>query len=533
MIETSALIINAQMQNRTRIYTVSQVNSLIKGILGSNLPRQMTVSGEISGWKGAHSSGICYFSLKDEGAVLPCVMWPDKFAKVKFRPENGLAIFGTGYISVYELQGKYQFYIESMEPAGKGALWLAYEQTKNRLAEEGLFDKAHKKPLPKYPKRIGILTSESGAAVRDIEKSIFDRWSCVLCLYPVPVQGEGAAEKIAAALRDVNKRNRELKLDILIVGRGGGSLEDLWAFNEEILARAIFDSKIPVISAVGHEIDTTIADLVADARASTPTKAGVTAVPDMQEVLGQLASMETRLQGETKAKLKLAQQSLETVLASAVFRNPLLPVRDREQQLDDLRTAITDSIRGLLAQALRKLTESHEQVRKIEPYRLLRGNIVSLQTLEHRVEMAMQSILNKATQSFNDKAASLKNAIAGLLANTRQRLQFNREEIARIRPEGILRKKSLELSSATAKASAAMKAVVGRLQMQVIARENKLAGLNPKSVLQRGYSITTNKKTGLLIRNLEDVQITDYIITELAQENLIESKVTKKQNRNK
>ena len=354
-----------------------------------------------------------------------------------------------------------------------------------------------------------------------------------LFLYPVPVQGEGAAEKIAAALRDVNKRNRELKLDILIVGRGGGSMEDLWAFNEEILARAIFDSKIPVISAVGHEIDTTIADLVADARASTPTKAGVTAVPDIQEVLGQLASMETRLQGETKAKLKLAQQSLETVLASAVFRNPLLPVRDREQQLDDLRTAITDSIRGLLAQALRKLTESHEQVRKIEPYRLLRGNIVSLQTLEHRVEMAMQSILNKATQSFNDKAASLKNAIAGLLANTRQRLQFNREEIARIRPEGILRKKSLELSSATAKASAAMKAVVGRLQMQVIARENKLAGLNPKSVLQRGYSITTNKKTGLLVRNLEDVQITDYIITELAQENLIESKVTKKQNRNK
>ncbi len=411
---------------------------------------------------------------------------------------------------------------------------LAFEQMVKRLQIQGLFDEVHKKALPAYPQRIGILTSESGAAVEDIKDSIWNRWPCVrLFLYPVPVQGEGAAEKIAAALRDVNKRNKELKLDILIVGRGGGSMEDLWAFNEEILARAIFDSKIPVISAVGHEIDTTIADLVADARASTPTKAGVTAVPDMQEVLGQLVYFEKRLDSTVRTELRLCRESLQTLLASSVFRNPLLPVRDREQQLDDLRTAITDSIRGLLAQALRKLTESHEQVRKIEPYRLLRGNIVSLQTLEHRVEMAMQSILNKATQSFNDKAASLKNAIAGLLANTRQRLQFNREEIARIRPEGILRKKSLELSSVTAKASAAMKAVVGRLQMQVIARENKLAGLNPKSVLQRGYSITTNKKTGLLVRNLEDVQIADYIITELAQENLIESKVTKKQNRNK
>ncbi len=155
-----------------------------------------------------------------------------------------------------------------------------------KLAAEGIFDEAHKKPLPAYPMRIGILTSESGAAIEDIKDSIWNRWPCArLFLYPVPVQGEGAAEKIAAALRDVNRRNNKLSLDVLIVGRGGGSPEDLWAFNEEVLARAIYDSRIPVISAVGHEIDTTIADLVADARASTPTKAGVVAVPDMQEVL--------------------------------------------------------------------------------------------------------------------------------------------------------------------------------------------------------------------------------------------------------
>jgi exodeoxyribonuclease VII large subunit len=452
------------MKNGTKIYTVSQVNSLIKGILGSNLPGQMTVSGEISGWKGAHSSGIYYFSLKDEGAVLPCVMWPDKFRKVKFRPENGLAIFGTGYISVYELQGKYQFYIESMEPAGKGVLWLAYEQTKNRLAEEGLFDKAHKKPLPKYPRRIGILTSESGAAVRDIEKSIFDRWSCVLCLYPVPVQGEGAAEKIAAAIRDVNRRNRALRLDTLIVGRGGGSMEDLWAFNEEILARAIFGSKIPVISAVGHEIDTTIADLVADMRASTPTRAGAVAVPDKKEVLEVLTDMERRLAREIDSRLELSAERLQTLLASSVFRNPLLPVRNREQQLDEMGGTLEELIRDMLASAREKLREYYEQVVKIEPHRLLGKHTVDLNNLINRLAVAAKAVTNKA-------------------------------------------------------------------QVQLTAQGSRLAALNPKSVLNRGYSITTSKRTGRLIKRPVDIEIGYTMVTELANENLIESKVTKKQNK--
>jgi exodeoxyribonuclease VII large subunit len=313
-----------------------------------------------------------------------------------------------------------------------------------KLQEEGLFDEVHKKALPAYPQRIGILTSESGAAVEDIKDSIWNRWPCVrLFLYPVPVQGEGAAEKIAAALRDVNKRNRELKLDILIVGRGGGSMEDLWAFNEEILARAIFDSKIPVISAVGHEIDTTIADLVADARASTPTKAGVTAVPDIQEVLEQLA----RLQERAESKVKLL-------------------VHNAEQLSDELWIRLTGSVKQLLAKSRIRLYAIDEQIRKIEPHRLLGKKTVDLNNLKNQTNTAIQKIINKC-------------------------------------------------------------------EMQLIAQKNLLEGLNPKSVLQRGYSITTNKKTGLLIRNLKDVQITDYIITELAQENLIESKVTKKQNRNK
>jgi exodeoxyribonuclease VII large subunit len=455
------------MKNRTKIYTVSEVNSLIKEILENNLPGRLTVTGQISDWRGPHTSGHCYFSLKDEGSVLPCIMWGSNFAKVKFKPENGLAIFGTGHIDIYEPQGKYQFYVERMEPAGVGALQLAFEQMVRRLEAQGLFDEAHKKPIPQYPERIGILTSESGAAIEDIKDSIWNRWPCVrLFLYPVPVQGEGAAAEIASGLRDINRRNKKLKIDILIVGRGGGSMEDLWAFNEEVLARAIFDSKIPVISAVGHEVDTTIADLVADRRASTPTKAGVVAVPDMQEVLGQLAYFQKRLGSVLRAKLELCQENLQTVLARAVFRNPLLPVRYREQQLDEIVTNLAGLIKELTAEGKDKLHNFYEQIVKIEPHRLLGRRTVELNDWKNRAGTAVKAIMNKCGMQFETQ-------------------------------------------------------------------KNRLAGLNPKSVLQRGYSITTNKRTGLLVKNLADVQVADSIITELAGENLIESKVTNKQNRNK
>jgi len=446
---------------QAKIYTVSQINSLVKVVLKESLPPRLIVRGEISDWKH-HTSGHCYFSLKDKSGILPCVMWASEFRNVKFSPEDGMAVLATGHIDVYTVGGKYQLYVDKLEPEGVGALQLAFEQMYKRLKAEGLFEEKYKKRLPRYPMRIGILTSESGAAVHDIKDSIHNRWSCAeLFLYPVPVQGEGAAEKIAAALKDVNKRNKELRLDILIVGRGGGALEDLWAFNEEVLVRAIFDSKIPVISAVGHEIDTTLADLVADARASTPTKAGVAAVPDMREIMGQLANVKSRLEENLTAKLKLAWQSLETVLASAVFKNPLLAVHNREQQLDELGLKLMDSVKGLLVEARGRLRASYEQIVKIEPHRLLGKKMVDLNNLKNQAHTAMQTIINKC-------------------------------------------------------------------KMRLIAQKNLLEGLNPKSVLQRGYSIATNKKTGLLIRSLDDIQVGDFLITELANENLIESKVTKK-----
>jgi exodeoxyribonuclease VII large subunit len=403
-------------QPKSRIFTVSQITSLIKTSLENSLPGRVTITGEISGFK-RHSSGHCYFDLKDENAVLPCVMWGSDFTKLKFKPENGLAVVAKGHIDVYPPQGKYQFYADSMIPAGMGALQLAFEQMKKRLEAEGLFRDEHKKPLPKFPFRIGILTSKSGAALHDIIDSIYNRWPVAnLLFYDVPVQGEGAAEKIAAAIKDVNRRNAVLKLDVMIVGRGGGSMEDLWAFNEEIVARAIFASEIPVISAVGHEVDWTIADYVADARASTPTKAGMIAVPDIKEVLQQIDSAGKRIGQDTESILKLSAQRLKTILAAAVFRSPALIVRNREQFLDELEN------------------------------------------------------------NLPQKAGRLLSAV--------------------------------------------------KLQIETLAA--KLVACNPKSVLNRGYSIAKNAITGKVVTSAADVSIGDIMITELANENSIESKVIKK-----
>lgn len=435
-------IMNADMaKNKPTIYTVTQISRLIKETLEDNLPPRLTVSGEISGWKH-HTSGHCYFSLRDEDVILPCVMWASKFNKVKFQPENGMATLASGHIDVYLPGGKYQLYVDKLEPAGVGALQLAFEQMVKRLTAEGLFKEEHKKPLPPYPSRIGIVTSESGAAVHDIIDSIRNRWPCVkLLFYPAAVQGEDAAEQIAEAVRDINRRNSQLKLDLIIVGRGGGSLEDLWAFNEEIVARAIFDSQIPVVSAVGHEVDITIADLVADVRASTPTKAGVVAVPDAEEVSARLEHIVRNLTDRTRWKLHLG-----------------------EQRLDELSFTLSDSLKDIFSQTRNRLNEFFEEVLRIEPHRLLAGKTVELNELQNRAEAKMKTRINN-------------------------------------------------------------------LRMQLTAQSNRLAALNPKSVLKRGYSITTNKVTGSIVRKAADVKLGQIISTEFANENLIESKVTKRQNK--
>ena len=424
--------------SKAKIYTVSQITSLIKVSLEETLPGRLTISGEISGFK-RHSSGHCYFDLKDENAIIPAVMWSSDFVKVKFKPENGLAVLAKGHIDVYAPAGKYQFYADSITPAGMGALQLAFEQMKNKLAAEGLFDEEHKKPLPKFPFLIGILTSKSGAALGDIVDSIYNRWPAAkLLFYDVPVQGEGAAEKIAAAIRDVNRRNAALKLDVIIVGRGGGSMEDLWAFNEEALARAIYNSKIPIISAVGHEVDVTIADLVADARASTPTKAGVIAAPDIKEVLSQINQLGKNLADRLRWSMQL-----------------------NTQRVDEVSFTLSDYMKDIFAAAKTRLGEFFEKVLRIEPHRIMA-----------------------------DEKIALNNA-GGRMA----------EKIGKIFSDA---------------------------KMKIETQSGKLSACNPKSVLNRGYSITKIAATGKIAKSIAEININDIIITEFKDEKTVESRVTKK-----
>jgi exodeoxyribonuclease VII large subunit len=468
-----------------RVFTVSEVNSLIKAVLQNHLPSRLAVTGEITDFR-CYQSGHCYFTLKDESAQLPCVMWNSNFKKLKFKIENGMAVVTKGSIDVYEPSGKYQFYAETMEPAGMGALRLAFEQMVKRLKAAGLFDEAHKKPLPAYPFRIGIVTSEAGAAVHDISSSIFNRWPpAKLFLYPVPVQGEGAAEVIAAAIRDINRRNKNLRLELLIVGRGGGSPEDLWAFNEEVLARAIYDSKIPIISAVGHEIDTSVSDLVADACAATPTKAAVIAVPDINEVNERIEAMRRRVQTDAQSQLTFSRQSLKTILASSLFRNPRSLVQNVTQHLDETSDSLQNLFRQLLTQARQRLQFCFEKVIQIEPHRLLGRKTISLNDLQNRGGTALGAMISRNT-------------------STLQNVQTRLERL--------------------------MRQTLAKSELALTANQNRLEGLNPRAVLSRGYSITTNKRTGEVVRRAQSVNLGDVMITELADKNFIESWVTAKQN---
>jgi len=314
-----------------KIYTVSELTCEIKDILEANF-EGIWVTGEISGVR-TPMSGHVYFTLKDGGGQLKSVLYRTRLGYLKFQPEDGIEVVAMGTVSVYEPRGEYQLIVEYLEPKGLGALQLAFEQLKKKLAAEGLFDPAHKKPIPAFPKVIGIVTSPTGAAIRDILKIIHRRFANVrILIYPVRVQGETAPKEIAHAIQAFNTLKG---VDVLIVGRGGGSLEDLWAFNEEIVARSIYASQIPVISAVGHEIDFTIADLVADLRAPTPSAAAEMVVKNKVELMERLDSLDNRLRTAVRNKLQLTSSRLAETLRG--FQDPRQQINERQQRVDDLQ----------------------------------------------------------------------------------------------------------------------------------------------------------------------------------------------------
>ena len=315
-----------------RVYTVSQLTSAIKDQLEARFGG-LWVEGEVSNLR-VHSSGHVYFTLKDEGAQIRAVLFKSRVRRLRFAPEDGLHVLAFANLDLYAVRGEYQLVCEVLEPRGLGALQLAFEQLKARLQAEGLFDAGRKRPLPVLPRRVGLITSPTGAAVRDFLRVITRRFADVhVLVYPVRVQGETAAGEIARALRDLNQLGG---LDVLVLARGGGSLEDLWAFNEEVVARAIAASKLPVISAVGHESDVTIADFVADLRAPTPSAAAELVVREKAQLVQHLAGLRDRLHGITRQRLRRLRERLDDVRRRRVLTDPARPLRDLHRRLDDL-----------------------------------------------------------------------------------------------------------------------------------------------------------------------------------------------------
>lgn len=347
------------MNSNTKYLTVSTINRYLKDQFDRNEHlRCVFLKGEISNFKG-HSTGHLYFSLKDETSKINAIMFSRNAANLNFKPIDGTKVLVVGRIGIYEASGSYQIYVEEMQEDGIGNLYIAFEKLKEKLANEGLFDPKYKKQLPKYPTRIGIVTAPTGAAIKDILSTIRRRYPiCETILFPSLVQGEYAAPDIVRNIKRAENHN----LDLLIVGRGGGSIEDLWAFNEEIVARAIFECNIPVISAVGHEIDFTIADFVADHRAPTPTGAAEMAVPDITELSKYISQLKIRLVESIKKQVNYQKLYLDSIKSSFVIKNPMIMFDNRRQKLDILLSNIVDSMNRYITKEqhrLDKLKESY------------------------------------------------------------------------------------------------------------------------------------------------------------------------------
>ena len=351
------------------IFGVTEVNNLVKLLLDNEpMLQNICVRGELSNYK-MYPSGHHYFTLKDPEGALRCVMFKGSAMRLRFRPENGMKVLVTGRVTVFPRDGAYQLYCNTMTPEGAGDLAVAFEQLKARLYAEGLFDPAHKKPLPPYPEKIAIVTSSAGAAVHDMIRILRRRYPIAkVILLPVRVQGAEAPPEIAGAIRYANRWKVG---DLIITGRGGGSMEDLWAFNDERVARASYDSELPVISAVGHEPDVTISDFVADARASTPSNAAEIAVPDQAELLRWLRGAEERMAQSESQRLTVLRQRLDTLASKRVMTDHLAYVQDKRMELVHVQQRLGDLSGAAVARKRQKFSELAASLDAMSPLKVL------------------------------------------------------------------------------------------------------------------------------------------------------------------
>jgi exodeoxyribonuclease VII large subunit len=430
--------------------TVSQLTARIDRTLRAGFPSTVQVRGEVSNFRLHAASGHAYFTLKDPGACIDCVMFRSEVANLRFDPTDGLDLIATGRISVFAQRGRYQIQVASLEPLGQGALELARRQIQEKLQAEGLFDAERKKPLPRYPQRIVLVTSTGTAALQDMLKVLRRFPFLEIAIYHVPVQGTGTARKIAAALGDLSRpKFRERAADLILLGRGGGSLEDLWAFNEEVVARAIAASKIPVITGIGHEIDVSIADLAADYHAHTPTEAAQVATAHWRTARDLVDTAGVRLGREMRNRLRDASQRLANIERHEAFRRPLDRVNALRQLLDDRQRAMSVAVGDRLRLFRDRVSLLDGRFRERHPRHLAALHTERLAALARRLNRA-------AAQSVQSHA------------------------------------RRIDLLSA------------------------RLHCISPQEVLKRGYSLTTSKKTGQIIRDPADVKAGDTLVTRLA-----------------
>ena len=484
--------------------TVSQLNALIKSVLRDRLPATIHLVGEISNLTRA-GSGHLYLTVKDERAEIRGVMWRSSASGLKFKPIDGLEVVATGHVDVYEPRGQYQFHISKLEPRGVGALELAFRQLRDRLAGEGLFDPAHKKPIPRYPRRIAVITSPTGAAIRDILKTLQRRWPCgSILLHPTRVQGEQAAGEIAAAIGRLNRQADALGgIDLIIVGRGGGSLEDLWPFNEESVARAIYASTIPIISGVGHEIDVTIADLVADLRAPTPTAAAELAVPVLDEVLEMLAARALRLHRAARYRADLARSRLEAAGRCEWLRDPLGAVRRAEQRLDEVWSRLQLYCSGMLTGIRRRLHQMEITLAAIQPAVLFQRQRSRLTEAAYQLRWAVQQRLRRAERAIERSGHDL------LIVSPRRRLEADGEKVRQL---------LVHLDR-----TAAHRVHLGRQILDAL--EARLESTSYRRTLARGFTVTRTRQQRRLITQAGQVSPGEHILTETVSGEF-ESRVT-------
>ncbi len=472
--------------------TVSQVTALVKRVIGDGVPSPIHIVGEVSNFT-RHKSGHVYFTLKDETSELSCVMWRATAQRLKFDPQNGLEVVASGEIDVYARTGRYQLYARKLEPRGVGALELAFRQLHQKLKAEGLFEAAGKRKIPTCPAHVAVITSPTGAAVRDILQTIRRRFPCVtVSVFPVTVQGERAAGEIVAALDCLNACNDRLRINVIIVGRGGGSLEDLWAFNEERVARAIHRSRIPIISAVGHETDVTISDVVADLRAATPTAAAELAVPVRSELLEDLHHHSVRLSRTIQHRLTLCSHSLASLTERELFRKPLHLVRQQAEGLDQTRLRLDHAVQGKLHGRMQVLARLQNSLALIEPSRFISDLRDRMRTRLHRLRMAIQRRMQSGER----------------------RLHETENRLVRISPEKAMRLSEQRLKSAADRLHGGAAVLFERCGRQLGSLDRQLQSVSYRRTLARGYSVTRSTETGKLVASAAEVGAGDVVETE-------------------